>query len=126
MDGFACGHLYRKGNTVYCCVASDVFSAAILRSDAGVTVNVARRRGWEDVTSVYRGYDRGSSIMYSKCSGWTEVGIILERCYVAEQPHLLLKSWKGEEVLVTVRNMSLLEKGVRYGFGREVPEFVNT
>lgn len=120
---FVCGRLYRHGKTVCCCVGSDVFGLAMLRSDSGVTVNVARSRGWEDVTSVYRGYDRGSSILYGKPNGWTDVGIVLERCYVGEQPHLLLKSWKGEEVLVTVRKKSLMEMAddEDCGFGRAIP-----
>lgn len=121
-----CGRLYRHGNTVFCCVGSDVLSLAMLRSDTGVTANVARIRGWEDVTSVYRGYDRGSSILYGKSNGWIDVGIVLERRYVEQQPHLLLKSWKGDEVLVAVRTTSLLEVcDVACGFGRAIPAVVD-
>lgn len=102
--GFVCGRLYKHNNNVFCCVGSEVDSMyrALMRSDAGVTASPLECEGWQDVTSIFRGCDRGSSILYSKCNGWTDAGIILERCYVSEAPHLVLRGWKGQEVLVTL------------------------
>lgn len=109
--GFQCGRLYKRGDAVFCCEGCHGDVVHLSADDH----RYARAQGWErwrDVTDAFEGCERGITVLYTKLNGWTDVGIVLTRCYVACNPALLLRSYAGVEVLVAILGHKKVEVGL--------------